>query len=128
MLRCPLPSFLFLTMAISAIISPKLFSRGNTHAFLVTIFDQKIRVVSPARHSPHIHVILKNETQNKVIGRVQTKEGRVIDYVNLVQGEIRSVALGHIRQKSIFYYPLAPSFQAVELVPGRSTYEIPEKK
>ncbi|MCY4644920.1 MAG: hypothetical protein OXB88_09910 [Bacteriovoracales bacterium] len=121
-------ALLLFVLSISVICPPKVFSKESSSAFLVTIFERKLRVVSPTRYSPHIHVILKNETLDKIVGKIQTESGRVIDYVNLEGGEMKSVPIGHIREEKIFYYPLAPSFQKMKLIIGHSPYEIPKKK
>ena len=96
--------------------------------FLVTIFDDKIRVVSPDRHSPHLHATFHNRAVSKIVGKVQTLGGRVLDYINLNPGESRSISIGHIGKEAILYYPLAPAFQEVELIVGKATYEIPPQQ
>ena len=100
----------------------------SAESFVVDIFDRKIRVSSPARHSPKLHVILHNKTLEAMVGKIQTARGRVIDYVSLSSGESRSVEIGQLKGEDMYYYPMAPAFQAVALVIGRPVYEIPEKR
>ena len=117
----------FLSTLITVFFSPSLYSQENA-PFLVTIFDNKISVVSPERSSPNLHLVFHNKSISKIVGKVQTKRGRIVDYINLLSGETKSVFVGHLKKEHIFYYPLSPSFQATELIIGRKPYEIPPKK
>ena len=110
------------------VLSNQSLRSQSSEAFLVYILDRKIKVISPLRYSPDLHVILHNRTLSRVRGRIQTEKGRVIDHVSLGQGESQSVSIGHIKDKKVFYYSLAPAFQEAELIIGRVRYEIPPKK
>ena len=100
----------------------------SAESFVVAIFDRKIRVSSPTRHGPKLHVILHNKTLEAMVGKIQTVRGRVIDYVSLSSGQSQSIEVGQLKGEDMYYYPLAPAFQAVALVIGRAVYEIPEKR
>lgn len=113
---------------IVTVFSGQALVSQKSDAFLVYISDHKLKVVSPVRHSPNLHVILQNQTLSQVKGKIQTEEGRVIDYVSLLPGQSKSVLIGHVKAKKFFYYPMAPAFQEAELVIGRAYYEIPPKK
>ena len=97
-------------------------------AFLVTISDHGIKVISPSHHSPHLHVTFKNTTLEKIVGKIQTESGRILDRITLSPREIKSIPIGHIRGEKIFYYPLTPSLQKAKLSIGQPPYEIPTKK
>ena len=116
---------LFLTVTV---FFSQVLESQSSEAFLVYILDRKVKVISPLRHSSDLHVILRNQTLSRVRGKIQTEKGRVIDHVSLGAGESKSVSIGHVREKRLFYYSLAPAFQEVELVVGKVRYEIPPKK
>ena len=115
-------------LAILTIVLDTQVLAASAGPFLVTIFDSKIEVVSPERHSYKLRATFHNKSNGRVAGKVQTRGGRVIDYVNLNSGESQSIPIGHIKGEVILYYPLSPSFQEAELVVGRAIYEIPAKE
>ena len=111
-----------------AVLSSQIFALQKSNPFVVSILDRKVTVISPKQHSAQLHAILDNKTLSTIVGKMQTREGRVIDHLSLRPGERRSVAIGHLGGKDVLFYPLAPAGQMIELVIGRLYYEIPAGK
>ena len=102
------------------------FSTWGSRLFLVSISNDQLKVVSPSEYTPHLRVLVENKTSGKLIGKLQTDEGRVIDYVSIEGHKSGTFLIGHLkRREKVFYYSLAPSFQEVELTVGKAPYEIP---
>ncbi len=100
----------------------------RSDAFLVDIFDRKVTVVAPDKHSNGLHAIFSNQTLSKIISKVQTDTGEVLDYFTLEPKENYSVQIGNIKGKKIYFIPMAPAFQEAELIVGGKSYEIPPEK
>ncbi len=110
------------------IYSPLSIGQQRAEAFIVDIYDKKVKVVAPEKNTKNMHAIIKNNTLTTIRGKVQTSDNYVLDYVTLHEGESKSVKLGLQTGKKIYFFPLSPSFQEVELAVGRKAYEIPPKK
>ena len=102
-------------------------SQQRSEAFLIDIFDRKVKVVSPKKVSQKMHAIFTNNTLSRILGKVMLHTGEVISFVTLEAGQSKSVHIGIYKEKKIFFIPLAPSLQEIELIVGRSPYEIPPK-
>ena len=73
-------------------------------------------------------VIITNNTHTKLVGRVVTKEGYIIKNVAIEANKSVSVPIKEIKNKRVFFVPLIPAFQDVELILGKKSYEIPPKR
>jgi hypothetical protein len=102
-------------------------AQENADAFIVTIKDDRIRVVSPKEKSNLIGVIITNETFEKIVSEVRSDQGVIQRFVLAPQGST-SLQVNFSNIKSLFYVSVAPPFQAVELKFSQRAYEIPEKE
>ncbi len=100
----------------------------HSEAFVVRLFNKRIVVISPKKFLPKTHVIIENKTLSKVIGKVGPKIGQNIQYVTIGPQSSESVELKVGKNEKIFFVPLAPAFQEVQLLAGKRRYEIPPKK
>lgn len=103
------------------------FAQENAEAFLVTIYEDKIRVVSPKKKQDIVSVIIKNDTFDKITSEVRSDTGIIKRFVLKSQGS-KSLQVEYSKIKTLFYVSIAPPFQAVELKFSQRAYEIPEKK
>lgn len=104
-------------------------SQQRSEAFIVSIYDKRVSVVAPDKRSKNLHAILKNNTLTTIRGKIQTNDNLVLGYVTLHEGDSESVKIGDIGSKrKVFFQPISPSFQEVQLRVGAKAYEIPPKK
>lgn len=114
-------------LIFTSIISHSSFAQQRAEAFLVDIFDRKVSIVSPAKMTKKMHAIFTNNSLTRMLGKVQLSDKRIISFVTLEPGQSESVHIGAYSKQKIFYYPMAPAFQAIELKVGSKPYEIPPK-
>lgn len=103
------------------------YSQENAEAFIVTITEKKVRVISPKKKQKIVGVIIKNETFDKITSEVRSEKGVIKRFVLKSQGT-KSLQVNYSKIKSLFYVAIAPPFQAVELKFSQRAYEIPEKE
>lgn len=104
------------------------FAEEKSEAFLVTLVDKGIKVVSPDKYFPEMSIIIENKTLTKILGKVERAGGEIITYVNIPSGETRSLDVSMKQGEEIFFVSLAPAFQETALVVGKKSYEIPPGK
>jgi len=104
------------------------FAEEKAETFILEIFDSKYKVVSPNKFHDQMSVIIENKSLNKVAGKMVTSQQVVIDYVSIMPGAHQSVEVGKFKGQRIFFVPLTPPVQEIELIPGKQSYEIPPKR
>ncbi len=104
------------------------FAYEKADAFVVKVYDEKVRVLSPVKYDPLLNVIMENKTLVKLTAKVETKEGEVLAYVRIEPGKSKSVSVKQLKDTQIFFVPLSPPSQKVELKLGNKPYEIPPQK
>lgn len=107
--------------------SMSLYAQENSDSFLVTIDDDKIRVVSPKTKKKIVGIIVKNNTFDDIRSEIAT-EKKVLKRFNLKSQSSASMQVNYSKLKTLYYVSIAPPFQAVELKFSQRPYEIPEKK
>jgi len=103
------------------------FAVEFTDAFIVTVYDKKIRVTSPKKKTKLISIIIKNKTAQDIRSEVAT-EKKVIKRFNLKAESSRSLEVDYSKIGTLYYVSIAPPFQSVELKFSERPYEIPPKK
>ncbi len=119
----------FLTLMIYLSLGMSLqASAQQLEAFKVTILDRKILVISPRKYHPHITLIIENKTLVNQLAKIITKERRVLKYLTLKSGGFLSVNIHPKKGERLFFFPISPGLQKVELKIGSAPYEIPPKR
>lgn len=96
--------------------------------FIVLIYDQYVKVISPAKLGSRTNVIIENKSLNKIVGKIISKNRKFVRYVTVESESTDTVELNLKYDKRFFYIPMAPSFQGVELLAGMKSYAIPPQK
>lgn len=99
-----------------------------SEAFIVLIYDKNVKVISPAKLVPGTAVILENRSLNKIYGKVLSSKRNFVRYVGLEPEDKMSIDLDTSLDKKFSFVSMAPAFQAVNLLPGKKSYEIPAKE
>lgn len=100
----------------------------KANSFLITLYENHTKVISPQKYYADISVIIENKTLNKIIGKVEIESRNLVKYVSIPGESFRSVDLPLQTGDRPVFIPLAPAFQEVPLVFGAKVYEIPEKQ
>lgn len=109
-------------------LSSTLQAYEKADAFMVTIFERSIKVLSPAKFNNPQGIVLTNETLVKVVGKVIDENDKVLKFVSIEPGQFRSIEVKFKKNSKLYFVPMSPSFQEVELVFGKKAYEVPPKK
>ncbi len=98
-----------------------------TQSFIVTVGERSIKVVSPQIKVDIVSVIIKNETLDNIYSELRSKD-KVLEKFNLKAQGNKIIQVDYKKAKSLFYVPISPPFDGVQLKFSRRPYEIPEKK
>lgn len=115
-----------LIFLIFLVLSVSSFASQNSEAFLVTIKNMSIQVISPAKKIDTVSVVIKNDTSEKLIGELRS-ETRVLKRFSLAPLSNKTLLVNMKNEKQLYYVSVAPPFQAVALKFNERPYEIPEK-
>ncbi|MBD65871.1 MAG: hypothetical protein CME62_11735 [Halobacteriovoraceae bacterium] len=96
-------------------------------SFIVEVSDRKIKVTSPLKKVSFVSIIVKNETFDKIISEIRSEDKVLKRFVLKPEGQ-EVVQIDYSKVKKLFYVPVAPPFEAVELRFEQKPYEVPEKK
>jgi hypothetical protein len=95
--------------------------------FVLSVYDKKINVVSPTSTQGSYVVVMQNKTLNKMLAKVVSGLGSTSEYLSIMPNAQASVNVNLKKDEKLFFLPLSPAFQEVELRPGVNEYEIPPK-
>jgi hypothetical protein len=112
---------------LNLLFSLNLYAQQTSDSFLVTIDDDKIRVVSPKTKMKVVGIIIKNNTFDDIRSEIATDQ-KTLKRFNLKAQGSASLQVNYSKLKTLYYVSIAPPFQAVELKFTQRPYEIPEKK
>jgi hypothetical protein len=100
----------------------------TSDAFLVTVFETYVSVVSPAAKKDKLSVIIENKTLTSIHGKFTDKEGKTLEHITIGPKSFEVRDLNTSQSDLTYFVPLSPPGQEVELVLGKKSYEIPQKK
>ena len=95
--------------------------------FVIDIFDDFVRVVSPEKMTNKMKVIVNNRTLSKLYGHIQSPGREWISYFSLGSEKTKSFPIKNTQFDKFILFSQSPPFQEVWLIPGKSVYEIPPK-
>ncbi len=115
----------YVIFLIISLISSHVFS-DSTDSFIVDIDEQRIKVTSPAKRIDIASIIVRNETQEKIISEIRSEDKVVKRFVLKPLGR-QVIQIDFSKIDKVYYVPVSPPFEAAELKFSREAYEIPEK-
>jgi hypothetical protein len=113
---------------ISALTISITWGSQSYKSFIIRIYSDYSKVISPRKFTSNISTILENKSQILIRGRLQKNNGEVIRRLSLAPNKTMSVNLKLDKGESAYFIPESPPFQELELSIGNNTYEIPQKK
>lgn len=99
----------------------------ETPAFVIQIQDRSMKVTSPAKKSSVLTVLIENRSLSDQVGKFMIK-GKNLKFVSVASGKNETTEIQNKDGATVYFVPLSPAFQEVELVFGKKTYEIPTKE
>ncbi|MBF0314513.1 MAG: hypothetical protein HQK50_13255 [Oligoflexia bacterium] len=102
--------------------------------FVISIFDNKINVVSPKVETSEVQIIIINKTMVKLAAKIDTaitSNNNPLHF--LLYPNSKNTLSYHWKSRSgktekLFFVPLAPALQEVELSFGKESYDVPSKE
>lgn len=108
-------------------INSNSYSQEYADAFVLEVFDGYVKVLSPVKESKVVSVVLLNKTLSKIYAKVATDK-KDLKFISIEAQKTKSYTISGSEFKKLMFVPLSPTFQEIELVYGRKSYEIPEQK
>ena len=106
----------------------QLMAEQTQSTFVIDIYDDFVRVVSPNKITPKMQAIVNNRTLTKIYGYIQSPDSSWKSYFTLKSEKTKALPLKGNEFKQFILYSQAPPFQEVWLKPGMKVYEIPPQK
>lgn len=120
--------YLLIALIFIFLNQPQADAYERSDAFIVRVFDKRIKVLAPAKYDPKLNVIIENKTLVKSLSRLERANGTVVSYIAVEPGKFTAVDMKAKKGEVLYIVPMSPPFQKVELIPGRRPYEIPPKR
>jgi hypothetical protein len=101
--------------------------RQFTNNFHITINNKYYSVVSPPEFKKNITVVIENKTLSKIIGRVVEESDKEYKetFVTLLPRKFKSTTVSFTGKNKVYFVPMAPSLQTIDLIFGKGSYEVP---
>ena len=102
--------------------------RESNEAFLVTVKDKSIEVVSPASKKEVVTLVVSNQTFDKIISEIRSGNKTIKRFVlesSGRKGASFSLTVKVEKGKTLKYVSIAPPFQETPLIFAKEKYEIP---
>ena len=120
--------YLLLGLCIAFLYESQLFAIESSNGFLVTSYDDRIRIISPEKFRSPMEVIIENKTLIRLIGKVVVNKKMNAGFASVEPDKYQRIMVNLKKGDLIHFVPLSPSFQEVELIVGNKSYEIPPKR
>lgn len=113
--------YLFLLFPLLAFAQPKV------ETFVIEIQDRSMKVTSPDKKKPLLTVLVENRSLSDQVAKFMIK-GKNLKFVSIPSGKSQTVEFENKSGAPVYFVPLSPAFQDVELIYGKKAYEIPSKE
>ncbi len=117
-----------LIILFSISLSTSLGAVERSDAFIVKVFEKSIKVLAPKKDEAKVGVIVENKTLVKCLAKLVRENGKVIDFVSVEPGKFKVVNVRRKKREVIYFIPISPPFQKIDLITGRRPYEIPPQR
>ncbi|MGE3608483.1 MAG: hypothetical protein AB7I27_02755 [Bacteriovoracaceae bacterium] len=98
-----------------------------TETFVIQIDDRSMTVHSIPKSRSLFSVIVENRSLTDQVGKF-TAASKNLKFVAVKAGKSETVEIENKISAPVYFVPLSPAFQNIELVFGKKTYEIPSKE
>lgn len=104
------------------------FAQKSNEAFIITVTDRKISVVSPSTKKDIVTVVVKNDTFDKILSELKSGDKTLKRFTLQPSGQkgaVYTLTVNLKEAKTVEYVSIAPPFQEVPLHFAKESYEIP---
>ena len=108
-------------LTVHALAAPQIDS------FFIKVDDRKIEVNAPKKRTTIFSVIVENKSLTDQVAKF-VAGSETLKFINVPSGKTESIELFNKTNKNVFFVPVSPAFQEIELVFGKKAYEIPSKE
>ena len=110
-----------------SLIIASAFAGPKPETFIVQLHDRSMTVLSPETRRPIFSVLVENRSLSDQVGKFMV-QGKILKYVSIRPGTSEPVEIENKTSSNVFFVPVSPAFQEVELLFGKKVYEIPPKE
>lgn len=100
---------------------------ASTENFIIQVKDRTMSIMAPEKKKNTFTVMVENRSLTDQLGKF-TVQGQILKYVSVKSGQTEPVEIENKTSASVYFVPVSPAFQEVELIFGKKAYEIPSKK
>lgn len=100
------------------------FAQEYSDSFLITILPDKVKVISPEKKKSEVTVVIENKSLSTINAKIATISKNV-KFVTIPSREKETVSIKIDQAQGLKFVPISPAFQEIELIFGRTSYEIP---
>jgi hypothetical protein len=118
--------FLISIFISSLLCSQALTAQEHADSFIVEIFSNYVKVISPKKKKKFMSLVILNKTLSNIYGKIATNK-KDIKFFSVAMNKHKSIQIKSSNEL-IKFVPLSPTFQEVELLYGVKSYEVPEQK
>ena len=111
---------------VSSLLSLWTMAAGDP-AFILKLTDKGISVQSPDKTMKIFSVIIENHSLTDQVAKLVVGND-LVKFIRIDSGKSQTVEIDNKTAKSIFFVPVSPSFQEVELKFGKKQYEVPAQR
>lgn len=102
---------------------------GQNHnpSFILKLTDAGINVSAPQKSMKMFSVIIENNSLSDQVAKF-VSGSQDIKFVTIESGKSQTIEIENKAKLPVFFVPVSPSFQEVELKFGKDSYEVPPKR
>lgn len=101
---------------------------GQSHgSFILKLNDSSIKVSAPAKKIKMFTVVIENNSLSHQIAKIVSGTDS-IKYLRIDSGKSQTVEIENKGDNPVYFVPLSPAFQEIELKFGKKSYEIPPQR
>ena len=108
--------------------SSGVYAYEKSDTFYVQVHDKFVKVLSPDQFKENLSVIVENKMNQKLLGKLVKGNGERVGFYSILSQSMASLDVVLKKEEKLFFVPLSPSFQEVELKIGKKSYEIPPER
>ncbi len=115
-------------LIIFILMLQKFTAEAKVDAFFIKFYDTFVQVMSPEVKKKEVPLVLENKTMSKIVGELKGSKGTVFNRIAIPAHGFLSIQIDNQKNEQVFFIPLSPPAQSIELIWGQKTYEIPPRK
>lgn len=116
-----------LAFVLTFFLTGHLWGQGHNPSFILKLTDGGVSVSSPEKKMNLFSVIIENNSLTDQVAKFVSGNNN-LKFVTIESGKSKTIEIENKGTQPVFFVPMSPSFQEVELKFGKKTYEVPPKR